>query len=72
MGFGSPFAGAGSTVTKATVSAFPSRGLDHPAARLAVRSLGMGALGPGGEIGSSVAVAIYDQAATGAAEGPLG
>jgi hypothetical protein len=28
-------------------SAHPSRGVDHPAARLAVRSLGMGALGPG-------------------------
>jgi hypothetical protein len=29
-------------------SAYPSKGVDHPAARLAVRGLGMGALGPGG------------------------
>jgi hypothetical protein len=39
-------------------SAFPSRGVGDPAARLAVRDLGMGALGPGGEVGSGIAVAV--------------
>ena len=53
-------------------SAYPSRGVDHPAARLAVRSLGMGALGPGGEIGCGVAVTVDNQAAAGTTEGPLG
>jgi len=53
-------------------SAFPSRGVDDPAARLAVRSLGMGTLGPGGEVGGGVAVAVDDQAAAGTAKDPLG
>src|SRR6266511_5329268 len=53
-------------------SAFPSRGVGHPAARLAVRGLGVVALGPGGEVRGGVAVAVDGQAAAVAAEGPLG
>ena len=54
-------------------SAFPSRGMGNPAACLTVRDLGdiqFGCLGPGGEIRGGVAVAVHDQPATIAAEGP--
>jgi len=55
----SPFTGAGSTIAKSMASAFPSRGVSCPAARLAVRGLGCrhtGGLGPGGEVRGGVAV----------------
>ena len=55
-------------------SAFPSRGVDHPAARSAVRSLGCRCpsdLGPGGEVSGGIAVPVYNEPAAVAAEHPL-
>jgi hypothetical protein len=71
VGVGSPFTGAGFTIAKAMASAFPSRGIDDPAARLAVRSLVMEAFSPSSEVGGGVSVAVDDQAAAATAEGPL-
>ena len=54
-------------------SAFPSRGMSNPAARLAVwdpGGLDGGSLGPGGEIGGGVAVPVHDQPASTAVERP--
>src|SRR4029450_7802237 len=53
-------------------SAFPSRGVGCPAARLAVRGLGMVVLGPGGEVDSGVLVAVDGHPARVAAKDPLG
>src|SRR5829696_3120848 len=72
MGVGSPFTGVGSTIATATASAFPSRGVGCPAARLAVRGLGMVALGPGGEVDGGVAVPVHNQPTAAAVEHPLG
>jgi hypothetical protein len=52
-------------------SAFPSRGVGYPAARLTVRGLGVVALGPDGEVGGGIAVSIDCQAAAGTAKFPF-
>ena len=72
MGLGSPFIGTAFTIASAMASAFPSRGVDDPAARLAVRNLGMKMLGPGGEVHGGVAVPVEGKSAAVAAEDPLG
>jgi hypothetical protein len=55
-------------------AAFPSRGVVHPAARSAVRSLGcrhVGGLGPSGEVGGRIAVPVCNESAAMAPEHPL-
>jgi hypothetical protein len=67
--------GAGFAIAEAMASAFPSRGIGDPAARLAVRSLSdylTGGLSPGGEVGGGVAVPVHHQAASLAAVDPFG
>jgi hypothetical protein len=49
----------------------PSRGIDCPAARLAVRSLGAMTLGPSGEVCCGIAIPVTGQPAAVAAEHPL-
>jgi len=61
VGVDSPFTRAGFTIATATASAFPSKGVGDPAARLAVRELSMLPLGPSGEIGGGVAIPIHGQ-----------
>jgi len=53
-------------------SAFPSKGVVNPAARLAVRGLDVVALGPSSEVCGRVAVSVNSKAATVASVGSLG
>jgi hypothetical protein len=52
-------------------SAFPSMGIDDPAARLAVRGPGVVALGPGGEVRGRIAVPVRRKTTTTTAKGSL-
>ena len=72
MGVGSQFNGAGFAIAMAMASAFPSRGVGCPAARLADRGPGEGTIGPGGEVYGGVMVAVCDQAASLTAENAFG
>jgi hypothetical protein len=72
VGVGSQFYGDGFAIAVTMASAFPSKGVGYPAARLAVRNLGVEALGPGGEIGGGIAVPVCDQAAGVAAKDAFG